>query len=477
MKLNKEDLLLYGVTDSKYLKGRKMSELVEEAILGGVTMIQLREKEMTHEAFKQEALDVQSVCQKHHVPLIINDDVELCKEIDADGVHIGQDDLNLKEARKILGEDKIIGVSAHNYEEAKIALENGADYLGVGAIFATQTKDDAQNISMETLNEICQKVDIPVVAIGGINQVNILEFMGVAIDGVAIVSSIFGSNDIQKASSLLKDKIQRVISNKMPTCLTIAGSDSSGGAGIQADLKTMLANRVYAMSVIAALTAQNTMGVFDVEELSRNIIKEQMKAVFEDIMPKAVKIGMVSSPEIILEIVDNLKKYRPETIVVDPVMISKSGYSLLRPEAKENLIKYLIPIAYLITPNVPEAEEITGMKIETVEDMKKAGKKILDLGPKYVLVKGGHLDGDAVDVLMGEDIFEVFTSERLDRKNTHGTGCTLSSAITSHIALGYDVVEAVRRSKEYITEAIRHSFDIGHGVGPVNHFYKFEGIE
>ena len=160
MKLNKEDLLLYGVTDSKYLKGRKMSELVEEAILGGVTMIQLREKEMTHEAFKQEALDVQSVCQKHHVPLIINDDVELCKEIDADGVHIGQDDLNLKEARKILGEDKIIGVSAHNYEEAKIALENGADYLGVGAIFTTQTKDDAQNISMDTLNEICQKTNL-----------------------------------------------------------------------------------------------------------------------------------------------------------------------------------------------------------------------------------------------------------------------------------------------------------------------------
>mgnify|MGYP000688869517 CR=1 FL=1 len=193
MKLNKEDLLLYGVTDSKYLKGRKMSELVEEAILGGVTMIQLREKEMTHEAFKQEALDVQSVCQKHHVPLIINDDVELCKEIDADGVHIGQDDLNLKEARKILGEDKIIGVSAHNYEEAKIALENGADYFRCRSYFLQlKQKEDAQNISMDTLNEICQKVDIPVVAIGGINQVNILEFMGVAIDGVAIVSSIFG---------------------------------------------------------------------------------------------------------------------------------------------------------------------------------------------------------------------------------------------------------------------------------------------
>lgn len=259
---------------------------------------------------------------------------------------------------------------------------------------------------------------------------------------------------------------------KIPT-LTIAGSDSSGGAGVQADLKTFSAIGTYGMSVITAITAQNTMGVFDVEELSRNIIKEQMKAVFEDIMPKAVKIGMVSSPEIILEIVDNLKKYKPETIVVDPVMISKSGYSLLRPEAKENLIKYLIPIAYLITPNVPEAEEITGMKIETVEDMKKAGQIILNLGPKYVLMKGGHLNGDCVDILIGKDLFEVFEGERIDRKNTHGTGCTISSAITSHLALGYDIKEAVRLSKEYITEAIRHSFDIGKGVGPVHHFYKF----
>ena len=260
---------------------------------------------------------------------------------------------------------------------------------------------------------------------------------------------------------------------KIPT-LTIAGSDSSGGAGVQADLKTFSAIGTYGMSVITAVTAQNTEGVFDVQELSKEIIKGQMKAVFEDIPPKGVKIGMVSSPEIILEIVENLKKYKPEILVVDPVMISKSGYSLLRPEAKENLIKYLIPMAYLVTPNVPEAEEITGMKIDGVEDMKKAGKKILELGPKYVLMKGGHLDGDAVDVLMGEDVFEVLSCPRINKKNTHGTGCTISSAITAHLALGYDVVEAVKLSKEYITEAIKHSFDIGHGVGPVNHFYKFE---
>ncbi len=260
---------------------------------------------------------------------------------------------------------------------------------------------------------------------------------------------------------------------KIPT-LTIAGSDCSGGAGVQADLKTFSAIGTYGMSVITAITAQNTIGVFDVEELSKEIITGQLKAVFEDIKPKAVKIGMVSSPEIILTIVENLKKYKPEILVVDPVMISKSGYDLLRKEAKENLIKYLIPMASLITPNIPEAQEITGMKVETVEDMKEVGKKILELGPKYVLVKGGHLDGDAVDVLIGEDVFEVFTSPRINKKNTHGTGCTISSAITSYLALGNSIKEAVRLSKIYITEAIENSFDIGHGVGPVNHFYKFE---
>lgn len=260
---------------------------------------------------------------------------------------------------------------------------------------------------------------------------------------------------------------------KIPT-LTIAGSDSSGGAGIEADLKTFSAIGTYGMSVITAITAQNTQGVFAVEDLSEEIIKKQIEVVFEDIPPKAVKIGMVSSPQIIKKIVDTLKKYNPKYLVVDPVMVSKSGYSLLKPEAKENLIKYLIPMAYIITPNIPEAEEITGMVIKDVEDMKIAGKKILKLGTKYVLIKGGHLEGEAVDVLIGEDIFKVYHQKRINKKNTHGTGCTLSSAIASHLALGYDVKKSVELSKEYITEAIRHSFNIGKGVGPVNHFYQFE---
>ena len=261
---------------------------------------------------------------------------------------------------------------------------------------------------------------------------------------------------------------------KIPT-LTIAGSDSSGGAGVQADLKTFSAIGTYGMSVITAITAQNTRGVFCVEDLSKEIIESQINVVFEDIEPAAVKIGMVSSAEIVQTIVNTLKKYNPKYLIVDPVMISKSGYSLLKPEAKKSLIEELIPMAYIITPNTPEAEEITGIEINNVDDMREAGRKILEeLGPKYVLMKGGHLEGDAVDVLIGNDTFEIYKQERLDRKNTHGTVCTLSSAITSHLALGYDIVEAVKLSKEYITEAIRHSFDIGKGVGPVNHFYKFE---
>lgn len=258
---------------------------------------------------------------------------------------------------------------------------------------------------------------------------------------------------------------------KIPT-LTIAGSDSSGGAGVQADLKTFSAIGTYGMSVITAITAQNTQGVFLVEDLSKEIVQKQIEVVFEDIEPAAIKIGMVSNAEIIHSIVDTLKKYNPQYLVVDPVMISKSGYSLLKPEAKKSLIEELIPMAYIITPNTPEAEEITGIKINNVEDMREAGKKILELGPKYVLMKGGHLEGDAVDVLIGKDIFRIYKQERLDRKNTHGTGCTLSSAITSYLALGCDIEDAVKLGKEYITEAIRYSFDIGKGVGPVNHFYK-----
>lgn len=258
----------------------------------------------------------------------------------------------------------------------------------------------------------------------------------------------------------------------MKKVLTIAGSDSSGGAGIQADLKTFSAHGVFGMSVIAAVTAQNTQKVIDVQNISPDIIGKQIDAIFEDIEVDAVKIGMISEIEGIKEVAGKLRKYKPQNLVLDPVMVSKSGYALMNPEAVGTLIKELIPLVTVVTPNIPEAEIIAGIKIKNLGDMERASKIIYNIGPKNVLLKGGHLIGDAVDVLYDGKSFIYLENERINTKNTHGTGCTLSSAIASNLALGMDIREAVKKAKQYITTAIQHSLSIGCGSGPTNHFYE-----
>ncbi|WP_072985751.1 bifunctional hydroxymethylpyrimidine kinase/phosphomethylpyrimidine kinase [Clostridium cavendishii] len=264
----------------------------------------------------------------------------------------------------------------------------------------------------------------------------------------------------------------------MKKVLTIAGSDSSGGAGIQADLKSFSANYVYGMSVITAVTAQNTQGVFMVQDIDKEVVKAQLDAVFTDIEVDGVKVGMVSKIDTIVAISEALKTYKAKNVVIDPVMVSKSGYSLLKESSKQTLIKELIPLADVLTPNIPEAEEILSevkgekITIETIKDMEEAARALCELGSRTVLVKGGHSVGEATDVLFdGKDI-SYFKSERINTKNTHGTGCTLSSAIAANLAKGMEVKEAIGKAKEYITIAIKHSLDIGHGVGPTNHFYE-----
>ncbi len=258
----------------------------------------------------------------------------------------------------------------------------------------------------------------------------------------------------------------------MKKVLTIAGSDSSGGAGIQADLKTFSAHGVYGLSVITAITAQNTQKVMDVLDIDPKMIGKQIDAIFDDMVVDAVKIGMVSQISSICEITGRIKKYRPPNIVLDPVMISKSGYSLLQPEAVNILIEELLPLAYLVTPNIPEAEQIANIKIHDVLDMEKAAKIIYTMGPMNVLVKGGHLSGASTDILFDGEKVTQLTEERIQTKNTHGTGCTLSSAIASNLALGMDSVCAVENAKKYITMTIRYSLNIGKGNGPTNHFYE-----
>lgn len=266
----------------------------------------------------------------------------------------------------------------------------------------------------------------------------------------------------------------------MKTALTIAGSDCSGGAGIQADLKTFSANGVFGMSVIVSVVAENTQRVIDIQDITPEMILKQMEAVFEDIEVDAVKVGMLSETACMLAVSEGLKKYKPKNIVVDPVMYAKGGCPLMNPDNIDMLIKEIIPLADIITPNIPEAEKIADMKIEGIEDMKKACEKIYAMGTRAVLVKGGHGEGESsIDVFYDGKEFKSFVSERINTKNTHGTGCTLSSAIASRLALGKTMVEAVEGAKEYVTMAIRHSLSIGKGHGPTNHFYDLyvNGLE
>ena len=258
----------------------------------------------------------------------------------------------------------------------------------------------------------------------------------------------------------------------MKQVLTIAGSDSGGGAGIQADIKAMSANGVFAMSAITAITAQNTEEVTDIFELPVSIIAAQIDAVFDDFDVAAVKTGMLSSAEIVKVVAKLLKPQAVTNLVVDPVMISKSGHRLLKPDAVEALMHELIPLALVVTPNIHEAQQLSGIEIKTLADARKAAKIIHRLGCRHVLIKGGHLLEDrATDVLYDGRFFELFKSEFIESPHTHGTGCTYASAIAAHLALGKPLNQAVTVAKAYLTEAIRHGLSIGHGKGPTHHFY------
>ena len=254
--------------------------------------------------------------------------------------------------------------------------------------------------------------------------------------------------------------------------LTIAGSDSGGGAGIQADIKSMSANGVYAMSVITAITAQNTEEVTDVFELPPSIIAAQIDAIFDDFDVSAVKTGMLSSSAIIQVVVGMLKPQHQAPLIVDPVMVAKSGHALLKPDAVDVLKKELLPLALVVTPNIHEAQQLSGIEIASLADARRAAKVIYQFGCKHVLIKGGHLLAErATDLLYDGRFFNVFRGEFIETPHTHGTGCTFASAIAAHVARGKSVADAVQAAKTYLTEAIRNSLAIGHGKGPTDHFY------
>ena len=261
----------------------------------------------------------------------------------------------------------------------------------------------------------------------------------------------------------------------MKTALTIAGSDSSGGAGIQADIKTMTVNGVFAMSAVTALTAQNTTGVAGIMEVTPAFLKEQLDSIFTDIRPDAVKIGMVSSAGLIQAIAEKLKEYHAKQIVVDPVMVATSGAKLINDDAVSVLKEKLLPLSDIVTPNIPEAEVLSGIEIKTEEDMTAAAEIIGKLYHCAVLLKGGHQLNDANDLLYSQGVCRWFYGKRIHNPNIHGTGCTLSSAIASNLAKGFSMNESVRRAKEYISGALSAMLDLGAGSGPMNHAFDIKG--
>ena len=258
----------------------------------------------------------------------------------------------------------------------------------------------------------------------------------------------------------------------IPKAMTIAGSDSGGGAGIQADLKTFAALGVYGASTLTAITAQNTVAVTAVHELPIDLIAAQIDAVIADIGIDAVKTGMLSSAAIVETVAAELQRHAVTNLVVDPVMIAKSGDALLRPEAVNALRSRLLPLAAVVTPNLPEAETLTGLSLTTDANLRRAAAQIVGMGARAVVVKGGHRDGPAADLFYDGVRFQEFTAPRLDTRNTHGTGCTFAAALAAGLAQGKDLIAAVAQAKDYVTEAIRHAYPLGQGHGPLHHFYK-----
>ena len=485
------DLSLYLVTDRPLSGGRDMAWIVREAAAGGVTMVQLREKECSTAEFIALARELKRALSPLGIPLIINDRVDVALAVDADGVHIGQSDMPYDVARRILGPDKIIGLSVETMEEVIAANALDVDYIGISPVYATPTKTDTlAPFGLEGIEEVMRLSRHRCVAIGGMNRDTIGEVIARGVEGVAVVSAIVAADSPREASEELAAIIRRnrisntrIIQNSefkiqnYPRVLTIAGSDSGGGAGIQADIKSISANGCFAASAITAITAQNTLGVNAVEGLSIEIIEGQIDAVLSDIGADSIKIGMLHSSEVVQCVARMLRKYNIKDVVLDPVMVSTSGHRLIEESAIEVLKAELMPMARVITPNIPEAEILLGEAISKQGDLPAAARRLAEQYGVSVLLKAGHLVNDElIDIFYNHETEEVveLSARRIDTRNTHGTGCTLSSALAAQLAKGLSLTEAARAAKHYINQAIIRGArqEIGHGHGPVAHFYE-----
>ncbi len=457
---------LYLITDDN-LDGQLLQK-VEAALTGGTRIVQYRAKNLRPDERRAMAQRLCDLCHQYQARLIVNDLPELAREVGADGVHLGQGDMPAVQARQLLGGDKLIGISTHSVEEALKAEAQGADYIAIGSVFPTGTKDDAQHVGIEMLRKVRKAVRVPLVAIGGITVEGAHEALEAGADSVAVISAVMADQDPARAAKEFSLLFNRNLPSPRGRVLTIAGSDSGGGAGIQADIKTISLLGSYASSALTALTAQNTLGVADTYQVHTDFVVKQIDTVLDDIGTDTVKTGMLSWGGIVTRVAKIIEE-RSLLAVVDPVMVAKGGESLLDREAHDSLISRLLPQSYLLTPNLPETEALTGIEPRNVEEMIEAGRCLQELGARNVLIKGGHLDDEATDVLLLGSEETRLTGQRFDTINTHGTGCSISSAIATFLAQGLPLRQAVERAKRFISLAIEHSQPLGKGHGPVNH--------
>ncbi|HJV36852.1 bifunctional hydroxymethylpyrimidine kinase/phosphomethylpyrimidine kinase [Geomonas sp.] len=458
---------LYLITD----QGERLVERVRDALSGGVSVLQYRDKLRNPVQRLSTGRELKALCAEFQAKFIVNDDLELALALDADGLHLGQEDGDPAAARAALGKKKLLGISTHSLEEALAAQAAGADYVGFGAIYPTGSKEVPETRGPEGLALLKGKLKIPVVAIGGITRDNACPVIDAGADAIAVISSVLSSRTPGLAAAELALLFNRCMQQPRGIVLTVAGSDSGGGAGIQGDLKSITLLGSYGASAITALTAQNTRGVSSIHAVPPAFLAEQLEAVLSDIPVDVVKVGMLFSPENTAVLSEKLAEHGMRMVVVDPVMIAKGGTALLEDEALTVLKKRLIPLSYLLTPNIPEAERLTGLTITDAPGMELAARALHLMGARNVLVKGGHLsEGVVTDILFDGTGFTRFTAPRVLTRNTHGTGCSLASAIATFLAQGEPLPGAILRAKLFITRAIKFAQPLGRGHGPVNHF-------
>ena len=472
----RQRLRLYWVMDGSDLDSPSGQARVSDALQSGVGCVQLRDKHSDTRVLIERTRTLLRLAAPWRVLVIVNDRVDVALAAGAHGVHLGQSDTPLVQARQWLGEHAVIGLSIEHPDQLHRPDALAADYLAVSPVFDTPTKTNtAPAWGLAGLRQARQATPAPLVAIGGIDAERLPEVWASGVDGVAVVRAISDATDTGAASAHLRSLMAQARPWRVPRVLSIAGSDSGGGAGIQADLKTLAALGCHGMSAVTALTAQNSVGVQAIHAAPPAFLAQQIQSVLGDIGADALKIGMLHDEATVDVVAQALRQYPALPAVLDPVMVATSGDALITPPTVRRLREQLFGACTVITPNLDELGLLVERRIEGLGDALAAARQLIDQGAPAVLVKGGHLPGSRLtDTLIdASGVRWQRSAPRLISQNLHGTGCSLSSAIAAHLAQGVNLVEAVEAAHIWVRNAMLQGLDLrlGAGHGPLNHFH------